>query len=101
VSAAIAYYLLVIKIRLKMMQLRIDGHAAVNLIKVMDPLMDPSVLSGRPYRVEELADFELQPAITANLPTRTTTARAQRTDRVEQRILAAAAAPGQGPSHQD
>jgi hypothetical protein len=40
-----------------MMRLRMEGDAAVSLIEVMDPLMDPSVLSGRPYRIEELADF--------------------------------------------
>ena len=64
-STAIAYYLLVIKICLKMMQLRMEGYAAVNLVKVMAPLMDPSVLSGGAYRVEELADFELQPVAVA------------------------------------
>ena len=35
-SAAIAYYLLIIKIRLKMMQVRMEGYAAINLIKVID-----------------------------------------------------------------
>jgi hypothetical protein len=60
-----AYYLLVIKICLKMMQSRMEGHAAVNPVKVMAPLMDPSVLSGRPYRTEELADLELQPVAVA------------------------------------
>jgi hypothetical protein len=54
----IAYYLLIIKIRLKFVQLKIEICEGINMACCG---ASSNALSGGPYRIEEFSDFELEP----------------------------------------